>query len=107
MNMVFLMYVRTMSLPYIRNTTAQDQGAGKRKAELPWRGNRQARRNNEILTLCNASNNLRICRKWTFSSQRVCALIPAWRGMGDPLVVSPIECEGQQGLALYHSSGDM
>jgi hypothetical protein len=69
-------------------------------------GYRQARLN-EIVTLCNASINLWTCRKWTFSSQRICALIPPWRGMGDPLVASPIECEGQQGLALRHRTGDM
>jgi hypothetical protein len=93
---------------YIRNTIAQDRGAGNTKAGLPWRGGyRQARRNNKILTLCNASNNLRICRKWMFSSQRGCALIPTWRGMGDPLVESPIECQGQQDLALRHRTGDM
>jgi len=38
---------------YIRNTTAQDRGAGNRKAGLPWKGNRQARINNEIIILCN------------------------------------------------------
>jgi hypothetical protein len=93
---------------YIRNTIAQDRGAGNTKAGLPWRGGyRQARRNNKILTLCNASNNLRICRKWMFSSQRGCALIPTWRGMGDPLVESPIECQGQHGQALRHRTGDM
>jgi hypothetical protein len=75
---------------------AQGREAGKRKAGPPWRGGyRQARLNNKIVTHCNSLINLCICRKWAFSSQRGCALIPAWRGMGDPQVASPIECESQ------------
>src|SRR5215211_6010515 len=98
MNIVFLMYVRTMSLPIVhKKHYCTGPGRGQQKSRAALEGEQASpdqQRN------CNASNNLRICRKWTFSSQRVCALIPAWRGMGDPLVVSPIECEGQQGLAL-------
>jgi hypothetical protein len=75
---------------------AQGREAGKRKAGPPWRGGyRQARLNNKIVTHCNTMINLCICRKGAFSSQRVCALIPPWRGMGDPQVASPIECESQ------------
>jgi hypothetical protein len=70
---------------------ASGRGGGKRKAGPPWRGGyRQARLNNNIVTRCNALINLCICRKWAFSSQRACALIPPWRGMGDPRVASPI-----------------
>jgi hypothetical protein len=65
-------------------------------------GYRQAWLNNKIVTLCNALINHCICCKWAFYSQRACALIPAWRGMGDPRVESPIECEGERGLALRH-----
>jgi hypothetical protein len=32
-------------------------------------------------------------------------MIGAWRGMGDPLVVSPIICKAQHRLALRHRSG--
>jgi hypothetical protein len=82
--------VRRMDLPRtrIRNT-------GKRKAGPPWSGEYRLARLNEIVTRCNALINLCICCKWVFSSQRACALIPTWRGMGDATGGSPIDCEGQ------------
>jgi len=106
-NVSYVQIGRLVVSTYIRNTIAQDRGAGNTKAGLPWRGGYRHARLNEIVTLCNASNNLRICRKRMFSSQRGCALIPTWRGMGDPLVESPIECQGQHGQALRHRTGDM
>ena len=82
-------------------------GRQEKSRAVPRRGMRSARLNNEIVTLCNALINPCICRKWAFSSQRACALIPPWRGMGDPRVASPIECEGQRGLGLRHRTGAM
>src|SRR5829696_2964189 len=93
--------VRRMDLPRtrIRNT-------GKRKAGPPWSGEYRLARLNEIVTRCNALINLCICCKWAFSSQRVCALIPAWRAMVDPPVASPIIDKGQRrpGIAAWERS---
>ena len=81
-------------------------GRQEKSRAVPRRGMRGARLNNEIVTLCNALINPCICRKWAFSLQRVCALIPAWRGMG-PLGWSPLLCEGQGRIALRHRTRDM
>src|SRR5918998_2410883 len=90
------------SLAYVRGPERRHY---KSRAALEG-GYRQARLN-EILPLCNTLNNLCICCKWAFSSQRGCALIPAWRGMGDPRVASPIIYKAQRRPALQHESGGL